>query len=105
LTRRHEIEAQLAHLQAELEEVKRALAAIDRSAQGTQPSDPSKIKPIKVLMREVLSAHPEGLRMQDIVAILEENGRSVSRRNTSGYLSDLKKEGKITLKGELWKLA
>jgi hypothetical protein len=43
--------------------------------------------------------------MQDIVAILEENGRSVSRRNTRGYLSDLKKEGKITLKGELWKLA
>jgi hypothetical protein len=35
-----------------LDEVKRALAAIDRPAQGTQPSGPSKIKPIKVLMRE-----------------------------------------------------
>lgn len=104
-SRRQEIEAELGSLQTELEEVKRALAAVDRTVQNRPPSGPSQMKPIKVLLREVLSAHPEGLRMQDIVAMLEEHGRSASRRNTSGYLSNLKKEGKITLDGELWKLA
>jgi hypothetical protein len=103
--RRQEIEAALTSLQTELEEVKRALAAVDRTAGNKSRSHPSRTKPIKVLMREILSAHPEGLQLLDIVDLLEKHGRSVSRRNTSGYLSNLKKEGKITSDGDLWKLA
>ena len=60
--RRQEIEAALTSLQTELEEVKRALAAVDRTAGNKSRSHPSRTKPIKVLMREILSAHPEGLR-------------------------------------------
>ena len=101
-----EVERQLGPLQVERDEIRRALAAMDSGSPIQRRRLISrKTLSIPMLAQEALRAHPEGLRTAQLVEVLAaEHGREVSRRNMSWYLSNLKREGRLRLENELWKL-
>lgn len=106
LARRKEVVAEIAPLKAELKEIDTALAAIS----GEVPSAPStrtgpRPGSISSNALAVLQDHPEGLRTRSVVeAIQSRFGREITPRNMSWHLSHLKRDKRVVLVGDVWRI-
>lgn len=112
LARRAEIESQIAPLQDELKEIAVALAAMTGGGAPTgEPSIPpvrhrerlTKTVPQQIVA--VIADAPEGMANADVVfAMGSRFKRQLSTATTSWYLSNLKKDGRLKLEGDRWKV-
>ena len=102
--RRAEIEAEIAPLKTELKEIDAALAAI----QGKPPRirDRSRApQSIGDQVMAILKIYPQGLPTRQIRAkLMEDYGRKITTRSTSWNMSHLKRQERVILVGELWKI-
>lgn len=104
LGRQSEVKAEIAPLKAELKEIDAALAAISGGGTRATPRGARAVS-ISEQTLAVLSRHPDGLATATIAeALRAEYARLIRNRNMSWHLSKLKREGKIILDGEHWRI-
>lgn len=106
-----EIEAAVGPLQAELREIDAALEAIGGSPnRGMKPQIAARHRTRRRLSIadrtiQVLEVHPKGLKTADIAAELNKGYENIiTNRNVSWYLSQLKRDGRVILERELWRI-
>ncbi|MCH9052263.1 MAG: hypothetical protein IIA72_14475 [Proteobacteria bacterium] len=104
LARRREVKGEITPLKAELKEIDTALAAI-----GGNPVVAAKgnvrAGSIADQTLDILNDHPGGLPTRTMVREMRHRfGREIEKRNMSWHLSRLKREDKLILDGELWRI-
>ncbi len=106
--RETEIKSQIKALRAELSEVQTAKSALENGVvQNIKEADPQSNgqQTIKEMVIEVLKEAPEGLEANDIIDRINLfYGKKIQRTSLSPQLTRLKRDEKIQLNENLWKL-
>lgn len=98
---RRECEASMAKIDAELAGIEAYFAAMGKEA----PKGGGRRSGVREGVRELIAAHPDGLTRDAILVEMGVKGDKSASNSVSNALTNLKKQGVLTLKDRVYRLA